>query len=143
MWSRELFDLMIYLEKNIPDIPDGPLYEFGCYPGVATKQIRKVVPLKREVIGFDMLECNIENTVVCDVFNLPDQYDKPIAICINDLYSEQWELLFEQIYPKILPGGFYIQSLKGPDCHVNDYLAKLERINVGPRFIFAGRKKDV
>lgn len=142
IWSRELLSLLVILVK-FKDIPDGPVYEFGCYPGVVTRKLRRLYHSKREVIGFDLLKCNIRNTVVCDVFDLPKQYDKPIAIALNELWHEDREAIFEQIYNKILPGGIYIQALKGPDYPVKNYLVNLERIQIGPEWIFVGRKKDV
>lgn len=148
-WTHQ-FNRQVLKDLDHIEVPPGPVYDLGCYPGFLTRNLRRKYLHKREVIGFDILECdNIRNTVVCDVFHLPKQYDKPIAIVINELWHEDREALFEQIYNKILPGGIYIEALKGPDYPVKSYLKDLKRLETpwnnfhAGDFIFVGRKKDV
>ena len=135
LWNKHALEVIDNLEA-----PPGPIYDFGCYPGVLTRNLRRKYLHQREVLGFDILECDTKNTVVCDVLNMPEDYNNSIAIAIDDIWIEKKKELFQWIYERLLPGGIYITPMKSPD-HINPaYTSNLQQLDSPIEWIYIGRK---
>jgi len=135
IWNTEALEVIENLEA-----PAGPIYDFGCYPGILTRNLRRKYLHQRKVTGFDILECDTKNTVVCDVFSMPEEYDVPIAIAIDDIWLERKKELFPWIYERLFPGGIYMTPMKSRHHIVPEYVSDLQQLDSPVPWIYIGRK---